>query len=558
MFEFKIRKELSGKKVKLRFKEEVEPQETLLDSLSQREDLISERRFEVPLKKRTLRAFCFLFLALIFLLLIKSFQLQILDNKKFSKLSENNFQKIYFKRADRGVIYDKDLNQLVFNDFSFDLICEKQNLPFSPQEKEKTLNQISGIIGQDIEVILEKIEKSTDSKVLISENLEHEILVLLEAKIEELSGFSIEENIKRVYSEGASLSHLIGYLGRIQEKEIGSSQDYLITDYVGKSGIEKSYESILKGEKEKILVVKDVLGRESSREKISEQKSGESLVLWLDSELQNKIKQELEKSLERTGAESAAAIAINPKTGGILSLVSLPSFDNNIFFEKKSLEEWQLILDDPKDPFFNRAISGVYATGSTIKPLIAAAALEENIITSQKQILCEGKIIVENPWFPDEPWIFGDWKTHGWTDMRKAIAESCNVYFYTIGGGNKGIKGLGAEKIKQYLELFGWGKETGIDVFGEAKGLIPDKNWKEDYFEEEEQQIWLPGDTYNLSIGQGYLSITPLQVATSFVPIANQGKLLKPQIVHKIVRGSKGSFEVIQEFQPQVEKEDLI
>ena len=558
MFTPQTPKDFKNKKVKLKLREEIEPQEVLLDALSQKEELISQRKLEVPLQKKILVRFCFLFLFVFFLFFLKSFQLQILQKKEFSNLAKSNYQRVYFKRANRGVIYDQNFNQLVFNDLSFDLIVEKKDLPKSSKEREDIFKKVSEFVKESPKILKEKIEKSNSSKVLISENLDRETLILLRAKIKEFPGFYIEENIKRSYLKGPTFFHLIGFLGRIESKELKNSDDYSVTDYVGKSGIEKSYEKVLKGEKGKILIERDVKGREISRKTISEPVVGKSLVLWLDSKLQEKIEEALEKSLKRVGAKSGAAVAINPKTGGVLALVSLPSFDNNLFFQKISPKTWKEILADPSKPFFNRAISGTYPTGSTIKPLIAAAALEEKIITPQKKIFCEGKIKVENPWFPDKPWIFHDWKAHGWTDIKKAIAESCNVYFYTIGGGYGNIKGLGAEKIKEYLELFGWGRATGIDIPGESNGLIPDKEWKKEHFEKREQQIWLPGDTYNLSIGQGYLSITPLQVATSFVPIANGGKLLKPKIVKEIIEGSKDSFSVVKEFEPEVVRENFI
>jgi penicillin-binding protein 2 len=246
---------------------------------------------------------------------------------------------------------------------------------------------------------------------------------------------------------------------------------------------------------------------------------------------------------------------MDPKTGGVLSLVSLPSFDNNIFFEEIEDDQWEKIFNNPLNPFWNRCVSAVYPTGSTIKPLIATAALEENIIDPNRNINCQGFLEVANPWFEDQPWIFGDWTTHGLTDMRKAIAQSCNVYFYTVGGGQPGLKGLGAERIKEYLELFGWGNLTGIDLAGERKGFIPDSEWKKQKFESETEKIWLPGDTYNLSIGQGYLQVSPLQVANSFVALANNGKLFEPHLIKAIVDENKN---IIEEIPLEVVRQDFV
>ena len=554
MFEFNIKKELRNKKIK-RAQTEVEPQEILLDALSQRKELISQRRFEVPLKNKVLTRLCFLFLVLVLFLVFKTFQLQILQGQEFLKLAEQNYQRIYFKRVARGVIYDKDFNQLVFNESSFDLMCDKHEIPSDFQEKEIIFNEILEITKQDSVVLKEKIEKSGRFEVLIAENLDRETLILLQAKIQDWQGFYIEENIKRSYPNGSIFAHLIGYLGRITEQELEKGEEYSVPDYIGKSGLEKSYEYILKGKKERTLVEKNALGLEINRQKISDSEPGKSLVLWLDSALQSKLTNALKDSLKSVGAKSGAAVVMNVKTGGILALVSLPNFDNNLFFQKLEPAEWEKILNDPLNPFWNRAISATFPIGSTIKPLIAMAALEEEIVLPEKNIFCEGEIVVENPWFPDEPWIFHDWATHGYTDIRKAIAQSCNVYFYTIGGGYGDIKGLGEARIKKYLELFGWGQISNIDIPGERPGLIPDKEWKKQYFENPADQIWLPGDTYNLCIGQGYISVTPIQIAAGFSAIANNGKLLKPIFVKKVVDEQKN---VIQGFDPEIIRQDFV
>ncbi|MBL7156019.1 MAG: penicillin-binding protein 2 [Candidatus Pacebacteria bacterium] len=555
MFEFKIPKNLKQRKVKTSFKEDVEPQEILLDALSQREDLFSQQKFETPIKKKTLQWFSTLFFILILSFLFKTFELQILKGKEFSDLSLKNYQTFYYERAERGVIYDNNLKQLVFNELSFDLIYSSEDLPTEKKEKELVLQIVTEIIKQDIGLLEKKLHENSSREVLIAENLDHESLILLESKIQELPGFYIEENIKRSYSDGPVFSQVIGFLGRIEKDELHFSTDYSTLDYIGKMGLEKSYENVLKGQKEKTVVMKNAKGQEFLREKVSEANNGNSLVLWLDSDLQKKVAKTLESTLERTGALAGAIIAMDPKTGGILSLVSLPSFDNNIFFQKLSQEEWDQVFNHPQNPFWNRAISAAYPTGSTIKPLIAVAALEENIISAQKNILCLGKVTIDNPWFPDEPWVFHDWTTHGWVDLKKAIAESCNVYFYTIGGGYKEIKGLGEQRIKNYLELFGWGNLTNIDLPGEKSGLIPDKQWKEEYFDNSADKIWVPGDTYNLSIGQGYLSITPLQVVSSFSAIANGGNLLKPQLVKNIIDEDKN---VVQDFEQYIIRDNFI
>lgn len=555
MFEFHLPKELKNRRVKTSFKEDIELHEILLDKLAKKkeEELgISEKKIEVPLSQKFLQGFLLIFLILIFTLFVKTFQLQVIEHKELLALAESNKFKIYQIRAERGIIYDRFGNQLVFNIPSFDLVLDKRNFPQAEDEKIKVLKEVSGILKKNINEIKNEIEKSESPEVVISQNLPHQTLIILETKLSEFSGFQIERNWIRDYQEGEIFSHLIGYTGKITTKELkADSENYSISDRIGREGIEKFYEKILRKNPGKLRLERDALGNIISKEIISLPESGKSLVLWLDSDLQRKIKEELGKQLQILGTKKATAIALDPKTGGVLALVSLPSFDNNLFEKGGDIETLKKILEDPEKPLFNRAISGRYLVGSTIKPLVALAALEEKIISPEKQIYAGGFIEIPHQYHPEIVYTFKDWKVHGWTDMRKAIAQSVNVYFYTIGGGYGDQKGLGPTKIKEYLELFGWGEKTGIDLPGEAKGFIPDKEWKKRTFGEN----WWDGDTYYLSIGQQYLQITPLEVVASFLPIANGGRLFQPQVVKSIVDSQKN---LIEEFEPKIIRGNFI
>ena len=256
--------------------------------------------------------------------------------------------------------------------------------------------------------------------------------------------------------------------------------------------------------------------------------------------------------MKRVGAEKAVGVALNPKTGGVLALVSIPSFDNNLFSKEANLEDLKNLLTDEEEPLFNRVIAGRYSTGSTIKPLVAIAALEEKIISPDKKIFDDvGYIEIQHKYDPEIVYTFRDWAIHNWVDLRKAIAESCNVYFYTIGGGYKDQKGLGPSKIKKYLELFGWNNKTGIDLPNEVNGFIPSPEWKK----ENKNENWWDGDTYNLSIGQGDVMITPLEVVTAFAAIANGGVLYKPRVVKEIVDKEKN---LVGEIKPEIQKKDFV
>jgi len=554
MFGFPSSEKFKNKKIKIRFEEDIEPQEIFLDSLAkkkEKESGLSEKKFEVPLSNKILKGFLIFVIFLIMALFLKTFQLQVLENKKFSALAQENKFIIHSLRAARGVIYDSSGEQLVFNKPSFDLVLDKKKLPKPGSERAEVLNKISEIIKEDFKNLEKKIEEGNDV-VLISENLDNLTLILLETKIAELSGFRIERNAVRDYTEGLSFAHIIGYTGKVNAQELKENPEiYSNFDYVGRYGLEGSYEEILRKNPGKLRIERDALGNQISKEIISLPESGKSLALWLDSELQKKIEEELEKTFKNIGAKKAVAVALDPKSGGVMALVSLPSFDNNLFSKGADPEALQKLLTDPQEPLFNRAISGLYLTGSTIKPLVAAAALEEKIIPSSKKINCQGKIIIPNRYNPENVTEKEDWRVHGWTDMRKAIAESCNVYFYTIGGGYENQEGLGPSRIKKYLELFGWGSKTEIDLSAEAKGFIPSPQWKKEFKEEN----WWDGDTYNLSIGQGYISVTPLEVVTAFAAIANGGTLYKPKIVKEILDSERN---VVEEINSEIVRKNFI
>jgi len=476
-----------------KFKKEIEPQEILLDRLSrqkERELGITEKKLETPIPSKILKTFWIFVLILILILLGRTIQLQIVEGKTYAELAERNKFINLSLRAERGVIYDKNLKQLVFNQASFDLVC-------------------------DGEVFLE--------------NLSHQDLIFFESRIDEFPGCEIKNNTIRKYPEGGVFSHLLGYLRSTGDK----------------TGLESYYNDILEPKPGQLQIERDVHGRPISKKIISLPEPGQSLVLWLDSGLQEKAVAALEHQVLNWGAKGGAVIALDPKTGGVLALFSYPTFDNNLFSQGISQEEWQRLQADKRDPFFNRAISGVgYPTGSTIKPLVALAALEEGIISPEQQIYCPLEICIQNPWDPGEQTCYEDWKYHGTSDVKRAIAESVNTFFYQIGGGYKDFKGLGPTKIKEWLQKFNWGSRTGIDLPLEGTGILPDLD-----------KEWTTGYTYHLSIGQGPFSITPLQVAAAFVAIANGGKFFQPQVVKEVINSQK---ELVKENPPKILKEILV
>ncbi|MDP2930029.1 MAG: penicillin-binding protein 2 [bacterium] len=543
-------------------RQELEPHEVFIDRLVQKKERdhgTKEMKFEVPPPSKATVGFLFFALLCLSILFAKTFQLTVIKGKTFSELASRNFSRISPIRADRGVVYDKNYEKLVSNLPSFDLILEKRDLPENQGQKET--REIAAVLGIDASALWEKISQAKEETIIVSENLNHDILVVLETKINDWPGFKIEKNTVRDYADGPVFSQILGYTGRINSPEFSDLKDngYFVSDYLGKQGLEKSYEKTLRGVPGIFEVQKDAIGAKIQEGIKSQPEAGQNLVLWLDAELQRKLYSELSRIAQENGRQKGAEIAMDPKTGSILALVSLPSFNNNLFSQGGPSEELDRILNNPRQPLFNRAISGQYASGSTIKPLMASAALQEKIISPDKQIYSRGFISVVNQYYPDIVYTYGDTAPAGWVDMRKAIAISCNVYFYTIGGGYLDQKGLGSTKIKNYLNLFNWGKTTGIDLPQESQGLIPDHQWKEKNIEE----IWYVGDTYNMSIGQGYLQVSPLQVVTAFSAIANNGRIMKPQMVAKIIEGPVDNPKIIKEFSPQtiselpIDKENL-
>lgn len=334
------------------------------------------------------------------------------------------------------------------------------------------------------------------------------------------------EIAKREYASFEGMAPLIGFVSYPKKDKSGR---YWQTEYVGLDGLEKKYNDVLSGKNGKRIVQVDALGETTDIHVTEESEDGTNLTLTIDAELQDTSYKILQKAMEEGGFKGGASVILDIETGEILSLVSAPSFPLYALNSEDGAKKLAEAQTDTTKPFLNRAISGLYSPGSIVKPFIALAALEEDIISPDKQIESKGSITVKNPYGgPDT--VFHDWKAHGYTDMRKAIAVSSDVYFYTIGGGFGGQKGLGIAKIDEYLRLFGFAERTGIDLPGESKGLIPTPEWKLKTFDEE----WRLGNTYHTSIGQYGSQVTAIQMARSVASIANGGRLVVPYLVQTI------------------------
>lgn len=329
---------------------------------------------------------------------------------------------------------------------------------------------------------------------------------------------------KRIYAPIHGIAHIMGYL-KYPTKD--NSGFYYRTHYVGEDGVEKVYNDILSGKNGVRVVETDAVGKVRSQSVIEKPVDGKSVTLSIDARISDEIYRIMEKLSEEKGFTGGAAAIMDVTNGDLLTLVSFPEYDSSLVAEgdTAAMKKYQT---DPKTPFLNRVVSGLYTPGSIIKPIMAIGALNEGIISPEKKILSTGALTVPNPYFPDKPSVFRDWKAHGWVDMREAISVSSDVYFYTIGGGFEDQKGIGISNIEKYYRMFGLGEETGINISHEKAGIIPNPEWKEKVFNGDP---WRLGDTYNTAIGQYGAQFTPIQVLRYVAALANDGTLITPHLV---------------------------
>ncbi|MFH1551980.1 MAG: penicillin-binding protein 2 [bacterium] len=537
--------------IKNKARENIEAEEIFLDAEAIR-SLEEKGKLEQSIKHRN---FIFLYLLVIFCLLGLFFRagyLQIIKGEYYQDLAKGNRLRIYSTTAPRGIIYDRFNKPLVYNIPSFDLVVILADfLDNSPEIQDEILDKIADVFvsGEEDIGFLEKnaIKKEINKKIedasgrigqlVLFKNVKRDLALILETFVNDWNGLRLEKNAQRQYALGPYFSHILGYTGDISQSDLENNSKYSSGDQIGKDGLERQYEDLLRGELGQEQVEVDSFGKTQRLLAVKKAEPGKGLVLSIDRNLQENIYQSLVKmlndlSMSGNKTKKATVVAVNPNNGGILGLVSLPSFDNNLLVQGISQAELSSLSNDPNQPFLNRAVDGQYPSGSIIKPLIGAAALEEGIVGRYEQINCYGGINIVNEYNPQIVYNFPDWKTHGLTDMIKAIAESCNVFFYTVGGGYGQIDGLGVERIKEYLSFFGLGQATKIDLPHEEIGLIPDREWKK---EEKPQEEWYLGDTYHLSIGQGDILVTPLQMALAISSIANGGILYQPWLVDKVI-----------------------
>jgi penicillin-binding protein 2 len=439
-------------------------------------------------------------------------------------------------KAPRGIIYDRYGEPLVANTPTFDVSVNLSELFRNPETIPTTLDAINAIVPFDENLAKENLIRTDLEKQAyypLLKNISLDSVIALK-KLDN-KAITVEDGFAREYLDGSMFSHILGFTGLASQDDLDSDIGLHLNDDVGKMGIEAQYDALLRGTNGAKIRFRDAKGNDIAPEVTQDPVGGVNIYTTIDARLQKVFFNSLQtrlKDLERT---SGVGLAINPQTGEILSLINFPAFDNNNLSSQ--------LFSDPSHPTFNRAVSGVYSPGSTIKPLVAFGALEENVIDPLKSIFSPGYIDLPNPYNPQKPSRFLDWKPQGWVNMYSALARSSNVYFYEVGGGFEDQKGLGIELLNTYWRKFLLDKKTGIDLPGETYGSLPDADEKE----KRTGQIWRIGDTYNVSIGQGDLMITPIELLRYISAIATKGKLPTPFVVQD-AKTQKGNVMYHRDF----------
>lgn len=452
--------------------------------------------------------------ALFILLGIGLFYNQIIRFSYYSRLSKNNSIRIIPIDGPRGNIYDRNGVPVVLNRLSFDVAVVYRELT-DKQKFIRMLGESLSMSARDIIHALDKARAKPYAPVTIAEDIDKDKALMLEEMSFDIDGLVIETRSKRDYLYGNIGSHIFGYMSEIGVDELEDLKDYgyRMGDLVGREGLEKQYETYLRGVDGGTQIEVDSRGRETRIIGVKEPLAGRDLYLTIDIDLQSACDKLL-------GDRKGAICVLNPNTGEVLALASHPAFNPNVFVEPKSSDvRVKLLKDRVGRPMSNRAISGLYPPGSVFKVVTASAALETKKVNANTSFFCSGSYSLGKA-------KFGCWKAegHGAQDVIQGFVNSCDVYFYSAG------RLAGVDAIERYAKLFGYGKTTGIDLPDEVKGLAPGKDWKKRF----RRNNWFEGDTVNYSIGQGYLLTTPMQVTVMMSVIANNGNLVRPYIVKKV------------------------
>ena len=465
--------------------------------------------------------FIFVFAVILF----KAWHMQIIKGKYYKELAENNRVRSVIVQPLRGIIYDRNGEVMVKNLPAFNLGLVLADI----KDLEGTVKRIVPVTGLTAEEIKERIEEGKYydpfSPLIIKEDISMREVALIESQRWNLPGVVVVVEGRREYPNTAAAAHLLGYVGEITMSQLKETEyaSEPLGRIIGQYGIEKIYDRFLRGNVGRKNIEVDAAGHERRVLSTVEPVTGDSVILSIDLRLQKAAEEAL-------GDKRGAVVAMVTRTGEVLALASHPAFDPNTLSRRLSPKVWRKIVDDPAHPLNNRATQGTYPPGSVFKVVMTAAGLEDGYTDRDSRITCNGKMPFGNR-------TFRDWKAggHGTVNLHKAIVESCDVYFYRLG--NR----MGIDTIEKYASLFGLGDVTGIDLPSEKKGLVPSEQWKL----EARKERWYPGETLSVSIGQGYLSVTPLQQAMMVNTVANSGVVVRPRVLKGIIpeNGDKKIFE---------------
>ncbi len=482
------------------------------------------------------RLYIFVAIPLVFFFLFIGvlFSLQVVRGSQYALKAKTNREQFSILPAIRGVVYDRTGKKiLAYNRRSFAVTIVPQNLPKNKDQRNQLLKKLAILLKinrTDIEAIITQKSYSQYGAYVIKTDVPFRDIAFLAEHNREFPGVYWKSKPLRVYPNGDMLSHVIGYVGLISQKEYFdlSEKGYNIESIIGKSGIEKVYDQELKGKDGYVRRIVDATNQVTAEivDKGAEPLPGNNIILTIDRDVQKIAEQALG---ERTGA----VIVSRPSTGEILAMVSYPRFDPNFFVRQTSKEVFKKLTLDKRKPFLNRAIQAQYPAGSVFKLVVALALLDSGKVPPEREFTCGGGYQLGNR-------FFSCWTNHGRVDLYKAIVQSCDSYFYQVS------LILGPELIEEYAKKIGFGNRLGIDLIGEMDGIVPDEAWKK----EVKGDIWYDGDTLNLAIGQGYLLVTPLQINALTNLIAEDGVLMKPYIVSEVNSAKTG--ELLYRKKPEV------
>lgn len=480
------------------------------------------------LKNRTL-LLSFFVGAVFFVMVLRLWHLQILGGEEYRSMSEDNRLRFLPVAASRGVILDRNGNVLVNNRASFSLAV----IPQEVKDKEKLLDKLSALLGLDRAELAERWAKSKARAryypLVLASDLTRDQVEIIEENRMHLPGVEVEMKPVRDYLNGMLASHLLGHIGEISEAELElkESEDYNPGDYIGKNGIERAFEKEIHGRDGGRQLEVDARGRVLRTLSESAPTFGNSIVLTIDAAIQKEAEQAF-------AGQAGAAVAMDVNTGEILAFVSNPGFDPALFSGKIPTDKWKEYLEDKRHPLQNKALTGQYPPGSTFKIITALAGLESGAVTPDSTVSCSGAHE-----FGGSTFHCWNRRGHGTTNLKKSLRESCDVYYYQLG------EKIGVDGIAAMANRFMLGKALGVGLNNEKSGLIPTADWKMKRF----GKRWYSGETLPVSIGQGYVLMTPIQLASMIATVANEGTIYRPHLVKKIVDLDGKTLKV---FEPEV------